>query len=228
VSRFSKLIVAPKANLGLYETIPKVSFHSSNKIFFSLSDPHFSAMSKKKKRQDPGQLKAKEEKRRRKLAKALRKMEKKDRQAKPLSECEVPLTLHKEAKERTREMMVTEEVMEERIHLMKEWSRFAYIRHRNELWKQDTIMQSQQVALDELKKESELLYRHAIEFDPSIIPVTFKGPVKTPPIKDYLQDGEYKETTQSFKVIYEDTDAFMKTLLSRNRPRKKRASEEED
>ena len=79
-------------------------------------------------------------------------MEKKDRQAKPLSECEVPLTLHKEAKERTREMVVTEEVMEERIHLMKEWSRFAYIRHRNELWKQDTIMQSQQVALDELKK----------------------------------------------------------------------------
>ena len=72
------------------------------------------------------------------------------------------------------------------------------------------------------------MYRHAIEFDPSIMPVSFKGPVKTPPIKDYLQDGEYKETTQTFKVIYEDTDAFMKTLLARNRPRKKKASDEED
>ena len=72
------------------------------------------------------------------------------------------------------------------------------------------------------------MYRHAIEFDPNIMPVSFKGPVKTPPIKDYLQDGEYKETTQTFKVIYEDTDAFMKTLLARNRPRKKKASDEED
>ena len=79
-------------------------------------------------------------------------MEKKDRQAKPLIECEVPLSLHKEAKERTREMLISEGVMEERIHLFKEWSRFAYIRNRNELWKQDTIMQSQQVALEELKK----------------------------------------------------------------------------
>ena len=79
-------------------------------------------------------------------------MEKKDRQAKPLVECEVPLILHKETKERTRGVLVTEEVMEERIQLMKEWSRFSHTRHRNELWKQDTIMHSQQVALDELKK----------------------------------------------------------------------------
>ena len=48
-----------------------------------------SAMTQKKRRQDPGQEKAKEDKRRRRLAKALKKMEKKERQPKPLSECEV-------------------------------------------------------------------------------------------------------------------------------------------
>jgi len=49
----------------------------------------------------------------------------------------------------------------------------------------------------------------------------------TPPIKDYIQDGDYKETTQSFKVIYEDTEAFMKELLMRNRKRKKKTEEED-
>ena len=73
-----------------------------------------------------------------------------------------------------------------------------------------------------------MLYEHAIAFDPSILNTSFKGPVRTPPIKEYLQDGEYKDTTQTFKVIYEDTDAFMKTLLTRSKPRRKKATEEED
>ena len=44
---------------------------------------------KAKRRVDPGQEKAKEDRRRKRLAKALKKMEKKERQPKPLSECEV-------------------------------------------------------------------------------------------------------------------------------------------
>ena len=46
-------------------------------------------MTKAKRRGDPGQEKAKEDRRRKRLAKALKKMEKKERQPKPLSECEV-------------------------------------------------------------------------------------------------------------------------------------------
>ena len=61
-------------------------------------------------------------------------------------------------------------------------------------------MITQQMALDELKKESVSLYEAAIQFDPLLVPMSFKGPVATPPIEGYLQDGEYKETTQSFKV----------------------------
>ena len=134
------------------------------------------------------------------------------------------------------------------------------LRNHNELWKQDKIMITQQNALDELKKENVSLYEAAIQFDPELIPMSFKGPVTTPPIENYIQDGEYKDTTQSFKVclvdytlnlisfsylfvfafllercinwvsfqvIYEDTDAFMKELLQRNRKRKKKTEEEE-
>ena len=82
-------------------------------------------------------------------------MERKDRQPKPLIECEVPMSLHKEAGERTRGVVLSEEINEERIHLMKDWSRFAYVRHHNELWKQDTIQLTQQMALVELRKVRE-------------------------------------------------------------------------
>eukprot|EP00092_Neocalanus_flemingeri_P002264 GFUD01002414.1.p1 GENE.GFUD01002414.1~~GFUD01002414.1.p1 ORF type:complete len:232 (-),score=65.79 GFUD01002414.1:155-850(-) len=226
-SRLSRLALAPKVNLGIYETFPKTNFHTTSMISFNLTDTNFSAMSKKKKRTDPGQLKMRDEKRKRRLAKALKKMEKKDRQPKPLIECEVPMSLHKESLERTRGIVLAEEIQEERIYLQKDWSRFAHIRHHNELWKQDRILLTQQMALEELRKESEALYQNAIQFDPDIMPISFKGPVATPPIKDYLQDGEYKETTQTFKVIYEDTEEFMKSLLMRKRQRKK-TTEEDD
>merc|ERR1711963_1259052 len=110
---------------------------------------------------------------------------------------------------------------EARVLSMKDWARHCYTRNHNEIWKQDKMLMTQQEALDELKKESVSLYESAIQFDPNIIPITFKGPVATPPIKDYIQDGEYKETTQTFKVIYEDTDQFMKDLLQRSRKKKR-------
>ena len=65
-------------------------------------------------------------------------------------------------------------------------------------------MITQQNALDELKKENVSLYEAAIQFDPELIPMSFKGPVTTPPIENYIQDGEYKDTTQSFKVCLVD------------------------
>ena len=94
------------------------------------------------------------------------------------------------------------------------------------MWHLDKILISQQKALEELKNENVSLYEQAIQFDADLVPLSFKGPVATPPIKNYLQDGKYEETTPSFKVIYEDTDAFMKELLMRRRKKKK--SEEEE
>merc|ERR1712059_238407 len=175
---------------------------------------------------DPGQVRARDDERKRRLAKALRKMEKKERQTKPLVECEVPLHLHKEALIRRREVEVPAEVEEERIQQAKDWSRFALARHSNEIWHQDKIMISQQKALEELRKESVPLYMSAIQFDLDLMPLTLKGPVATPPIQGYIQDGEYKETTLTYKVIYEDTEAYMKSLLARRRERKKTVDED--
>lgn len=201
--------------------------HTSSAAFLQISDARCSALSKRKRKQDPGQVKAKEERRRKRLAKALKKMEKKDRLPKPLVECEIPIQLHQERSERLRGIEVRSEEGEARVLDMKDWARHCYVRNHNEIWRQDKIMITQQNALDELKKENVGLYEAAIMFDQELIPMTFKGPVATPPIEDYIQDGEYKDTTQSFKVIYEDTDAFMKELLQRNRKRKKKTEEEE-
>ena len=95
---------------------------------FNFVDVKCGAIAKKKKKQDPSQLKAKEEKRRRRLAKALRKMEKKDRLPKPLVECEVPIVLHQERSERLRNIVVNDEESERRILHMKDWARHCYTR----------------------------------------------------------------------------------------------------
>ena len=132
-------------------------------------------------------MKAKEERRRKRLAKALRKMEKKERLPKPLIECEVPIQLHKERAERLRTVSVSAQEEEARVLHMKDWTRHLYVRNHNEIWEQDRILISQQKALDELKEESVALYDAAIQFDQDLVPINFKGPVATPPIKDYIQ-----------------------------------------
>ena len=164
---------------------------------------------------------------------ALKKMEKKDRLPKPLVECEIPIQLHQERSERLRGIEVRSEEGEARVLDMKDWARHCYVRYRipmtrvlclqifsfcarnhNEIWRQDKIMMTQQNALDELKKENVGLYEAAIMFDQELIPMTFKGPVATPPIEDYIQDGEYKDTTQSFKVSCETSAAhFVASLV---------------
>ena len=72
---------------------------------------------------------------------------------------------------------------------MKSWARYLYSRNHNEIWEQDRILISQQAALEELKRESVALYDAAIQFDPDLVPFSFKGPVSSPPIKDYIQVG---------------------------------------
>ena len=51
---------------------------------------------KKKKRLDPAILKAREERKKRKIEKQIRRLEKVAQQYKPIDECEVSPTLHKE------------------------------------------------------------------------------------------------------------------------------------
>ena len=163
----------------------------------------------------------------------------------------MPLVLQKEAVIRKRDVEVGEEENEARIAQMKDWQRytintimynmkyttcvtssnytFRYTikRHNNELWHLDKILKAQTVALEELRAENESLYDAAIQFDPDLVGMQLRGPCTSPPVPGYLQDGEYKDTTPTFKVIYEDTEAFMKNLLLRRRTRKKKGTDED-
>ena len=91
----------------------------------------------------------------------------------------------------------------------------------------DKVLKAQTRALEELRAENESLYKAAIQFDPNLLGMQLRGPCASPPVPGYLQDGEYKDTTPIFKVIYEDTEAFMKNLLMRRRTRKKRKDDED-
>lgn len=64
----------------------------------------------------------------------------------------------------------------------------------------DKLMQAQTKALQQLRFESEELYQQAIQPDMGMIPFVCKGPVNTPPIKDYEYiDGDYNNITKVFE-----------------------------
>jgi len=231
-SALSKLSLTARAtNKCIWMNTPITyarSLHTTPLTHIKLTDVCCSAILKKRKRADPATDKMKEERRRKRLSKALRKMEKKQRQPKPLLEIEIPAVLFQEAATRTRPVSVSEQVEEERHYFMKDWGSFAKNRHRNEIFELDTKLIAQQKALDELRMESLDLYLEACKFDPQLLPFTAMGPTHTPPIKDYLQDGEYKDVSREYKVIYEDTEAFLRKLVSKVRSRKKKKALEED
>lgn len=67
-------------------------------------------------------------------------------------------------RERSRpETQLSEEVLEERILLIKSWTTYKTKQHLQNLKNIDCVVFSQQKALDELRKESEDLYQEAIQ-----------------------------------------------------------------
>ncbi|ODN05198.1 39S ribosomal protein L40, mitochondrial [Orchesella cincta] len=110
---------------------------------------------KKKKRLDPAIIKAREDRRRRKLEKQIRRMEKTAQQLKPLQELEVPVSIVDTYYERLRqEIKISPEEEESRWLLQKDWARYMFRVNSAELRMIDRILASQQKALEELRKES--------------------------------------------------------------------------
>ncbi|XP_011637847.1 39S ribosomal protein L40, mitochondrial [Pogonomyrmex barbatus] len=125
---------------------------------------------------------------------------KQSRQLKPISEIEVPSKLIEEREQRLRKLpSISEEEAESRILLQKDWNKYKTQQHLAIIQTIDSILHSQQRALDELRAESEELYQQAIQIDFDFIPYTTKGPLKTPPIENYdCPDGEYTNITRKF------------------------------
>nr|CAD7397220.1 unnamed protein product [Timema poppensis] len=173
---------------------------SAGPLLFRATGCLYAEPLKKKKKLDPAILKQREDRKRKKLEKQIRRMEKNVRQLKPIDELEVPLKLIDEKVTRTRVLpALSLEEQESRVLTEKEWCRYRYKMHLQDLQLIDRILFSQQRALDELREESEDLYQAAIQIDPKLIPFKACGPVRTPPIKDYESpDGEYIDVSKKW------------------------------
>ncbi|XP_059471169.1 large ribosomal subunit protein mL40 [Neocloeon triangulifer] len=191
---------------GLMTLQSRTIFVQSNPNLFRITPCLLAEPMKKKKRIDPAVTRAREERRKKKIEKAIRKLEKNARQLKPIDELEIPPEVYDTLKQRIRKRgVLSHEEMEERALLLKEWSKYKMKLKLLDIQLLDRAIMSQQKALDELRLESEELYQEAVQMDLNVMPFTIKGPTHTPAIKDYdSPDGEYtdisKDWYQSFLV----------------------------
>ncbi|XP_077261078.1 mitochondrial ribosomal protein L40 [Temnothorax americanus] len=196
--------------LNLLPALSRLSVHAipgirnisacTNPLYFRVSSALLGEPLKKKKRLDPAIIRAREERKKRKLEKQIRRLQKQSKQLKPVDELEVPLKLIDERQQRLRKLPpISEEEAESRVLLQKDWNRYKTQQHLVTVRAIDSIFYSQQKALDELRAESEDLYQEAIQMDLGLLPYTAKGPLKTPAIENYdSPDGEYINTTRKF------------------------------
>ncbi|XP_025837260.1 39S ribosomal protein L40, mitochondrial-like isoform X3 [Agrilus planipennis] len=197
--------------------MPLRSISTTSIQFFKFSPCLMAEPLKKKKKMDPAIIRAREERKKKKIEKQIRRLEKNARQLKPIDECEVPLYLIDEQRyhyttlvikkhdnlqyyrKRARTIQLTEEVLESRAALFQAWSCYKQQQHLNDVQMIDRIMYSQQKALNELKNESEDLYQEAIQVEPMLLPIKLQGPSETPPIADYdAPDGDYQDVSRKW------------------------------
>ncbi|XP_044265787.1 39S ribosomal protein L40, mitochondrial [Tribolium madens] len=156
---------------------------------------------KKKKRLDPAVIKAREDRKKKKIEKQIKRLEKNARQLKPIEECEVPLGLLDEKKTRMRSLVVlSEDELEQRQVLEKQWATYKKKQHLADVQMLDRILFAQQKALDELRKESEELYQEAMQIDFRLLPFKREGPLETPTIDNYESpDGDYADVSKKWE-----------------------------
>lgn len=201
-TRMNVLNLLPALSRLSVRAIPGVRNISTctDPLYFRVSSALLGEPLKKKKRIDPAIIKRREERKKKKMEKQIRRLQKLAKQLKPISELEVPQKLINEKEQRLRKIPpISEEETESRILLIKEWNKYKTQQHLANVQELDSILYSQQKALDELRTESEDLYQEAIQIDLGLLPYTAKGPLKTPAIESYdSPDGEYTDTTRKF------------------------------
>ncbi|KAG7263919.1 hypothetical protein CRUP_029259 [Coryphaenoides rupestris] len=135
---------------------------------------------------------------RERLKKRLRKMEKIPPEFIPIEDFITPAKCLDETRARMKPELSFEE-SEHRALLLKEWSRFKHKQHEDEMKAVNLALKAQREALEDLKIESEVLYKAAIEPDPLVFPFSYEGPSYTPPIPKYdAPDGKYNDITKVY------------------------------
>ncbi|CAG4957396.1 39S ribosomal protein L40, mitochondrial [Colias croceus] len=169
-------------------------------VQFKITDQLWAEPMKKKKKMDPAIIKAREDRRRKKLEKQIRRLEKNAKQLKPIDEIEPPLHILDQLGKRKRPALnLTPEQVEARALLNKDWTRYKRQEYMANIAQIDRIMAAQKRALDMLYEESEDLYNEAIMPDLQILPYSVEGTYATPPIKNYdSPDGEYIDVSKKW------------------------------
>ncbi|XP_034944236.1 39S ribosomal protein L40, mitochondrial [Chelonus insularis] len=179
-------------------------FTDVNPLAFRMTDILLGEPLKKKKRLDPQVIRRREDRKLKKITKAIRRLEKHARKLKPIDECEIPFKLIDEKEKRTRPPPnLSNEVIDRRALLQKEWANYKRIQSISDMNTINSMIESQQKALDELRNESEELYQAAIKLDiSSMLPCVSEGPgvLYTTPIPKYFTpDGEYTDITKRYE-----------------------------
>ncbi|XP_054466796.1 39S ribosomal protein L40, mitochondrial [Anoplopoma fimbria] len=149
---------------------------------------------KKKKKVDP----RREQMLKERMRKKLKKLEKVAPELIPIEDLITPTKCLDETRERSAPRLSFEE-SEGRALLLKEWCRYKQEQHMAEVQAVELALEAQREALEELKLESEELYKAALKPDPLLFPFTHEGPAYTPPKTKYeAPDGKYNNITKVY------------------------------
>ncbi|KAF1763548.1 hypothetical protein GCK72_011814 [Caenorhabditis remanei] len=182
LSNLARLSLLPTRSL--HQTIPNAS----------------SVFMKRQKKIDPEVAKQREARRRKRLEKDIRQMQKHSKKPKPVDELTLDVKSAKNIEERRRPpTKLTLEEIDERAIALKNYSRSRLaLQREDDKWIRGAI-ESQRKALAELKKLSPELYTSAVQPAANDLPLTIHGPSLTPPIKNYeAPDGDYIDTTRNW------------------------------
>ncbi|KHN82015.1 39S ribosomal protein L40, mitochondrial [Toxocara canis] len=160
-----------------------------------------SVFMKRQKKIDPEVAKQREARKRKKLEREIRAMQKHSKKPKPVDEMTVDIKSMKNVHERYRQKVeLLEADMDEHALAEKEYARSrAALMRLDDAWIKKSIAQ-QEKALNELKKLSPELYEAATQPDVKVAQgVILNGPSNTPPLPDYQPpDGDYIDTTRTW------------------------------
>ncbi|KPP70521.1 39S ribosomal protein L40, mitochondrial-like [Scleropages formosus] len=158
------------------------------------SPPLRAEPAKKKKKVDP----KRDQEAKERLKKRIRKMEKVAPELIPIEDFIIPTKYLDDLRVRAVPRLSSEE-SERRAMLLKEWARYKHQQHQAEMAAIREALEAQQEALEELRLESEELYKAALRIDPGLVPFQHQGPSHTPPVANYqAPEGKFNDITRVY------------------------------
>ncbi|CAB3403067.1 unnamed protein product [Caenorhabditis bovis] len=191
--------------MSLLSSLAKLSISRAQhevvtRLFHQTTPSCSSVFMKRSKKMDPEVAKQREARRRKRLEKEIRQMQKHSKKPKPVDELTLDVKSAKNIEERRRPPAeLTIEQIDERAVALKEYTKSRNLLQKNDdKWIKE-VVEAQRKALRELKALSPELYENAVQPAVNDLPLIIEGPSITPPIKNYeAPDGDYIDTTRKW------------------------------